>query len=86
MIEIGIAMGAESMTVGGNLLKAPFSHDIVSRGGDAVDCMQPMGQTSENVASEYSITASPKIVSPLRARGAPYTPKRQAGSGMRLCP
>ncbi|CEJ86189.1 hypothetical protein VHEMI04033 [[Torrubiella] hemipterigena] len=56
VIEIGIAMGAESMTVGGDLLKQPFSVDILgSNNANAVDCMQPMGQTSENVASDFGI-------------------------------
>lgn len=56
-IEIGLAVGAESMTVGGDRLKRPFVDDILQAGPkDAVDCMQPMGQTSENVAAQFSIS------------------------------
>lgn len=56
VIEIGLAIGAESMTVGGDVLKRPISADIVNRSQDAADCMQPMGQTSENVCDEFGIS------------------------------
>lgn len=55
-IEIGLAVGAESMTVGGDRLKRPFVDDVLQGPQDAVDCMQPMGQTSENVAAQFSIS------------------------------
>lgn len=53
-IEIGVAIGAESMSEGGDRLEKPF-HDSVLQNQDAKDCMQPMGQTSENVARDFDI-------------------------------
>ena len=54
-IECGIAMGAESMSQGGDRLEKPF-HDEIIKNQDACDCMQPMGQTSENVGNEFDIS------------------------------
>ncbi|KAF2193188.1 thiolase [Zopfia rhizophila CBS 207.26] len=54
-IEVGIAMGAESMTVGGDRLERPFFDEILET-QEGRDCMQPMGQTSENVGNEFNIT------------------------------
>ncbi|KAF2870533.1 3-ketoacyl-CoA thiolase-like protein [Massariosphaeria phaeospora] len=53
-IEIGLAVGAESMTVGGDRLERPFVDEILEH-PEANDCMQPMGQTSENVANAFNI-------------------------------
>jgi acetyl-CoA acyltransferase 1 len=55
-IEIGVAVGAESMTTGGDRLTRPFVDEIVNADQDAKDCLQPMGQTSENVAKDFNIT------------------------------
>lgn len=55
-IDVGLAIGAESMTMGGDRLTRPFVDDIINGSQDAADCMQPMGQTSENVASDFDIT------------------------------
>jgi acetyl-CoA acyltransferase 1 len=55
-IEIGIAMGAEHMTTGGDRLTRPFVDEIVNANQDAADCLQPMGQTSENVGKDFNIT------------------------------
>ncbi|TGO86599.1 hypothetical protein BPOR_0291g00180 [Botrytis porri] len=54
-IDIGIAMGAEMMSVGGDQLEGVFHPDIL-KCQDAADCMQPMGQTSENVGKDFNIT------------------------------
>ena len=54
-IEIGLAIGAESMTEGGDRLEKPF-HEEILQNQDAHDCMQPMGQTSENVGKDFNIT------------------------------
>lgn len=54
-IEIGIAMGAEMMSVGGDKLEGAF-HPEVLKCQEAADCMQPMGQTSENVGKDFNIT------------------------------
>ena len=54
-IEVGLAIGAESMTEGGDRLEKPFHEEII-RNHDANDCMQPMGQTSENVGRDFNIT------------------------------
>jgi acetyl-CoA acyltransferase 1 len=54
-IECGVAMGAESMSAGGDRLDKPFHEDIL-KNQDACDCMQPMGQTSENVGRDFDIS------------------------------
>ena len=54
-IEVGVAVGAESMSAGGDRLAAPF-HDEIIKNQDAADCMQPMGQTSENVGRDFEIS------------------------------
>ncbi len=54
-IEIGLAIGAESMSEGGDRLAKPF-HPEILKNQDAADCMQPMGQTSENVAKDFDIS------------------------------
>ncbi|KAF2837204.1 thiolase [Patellaria atrata CBS 101060] len=53
-IDCGVAIGAESMTVGGDRLERPFVDEILAT-PDGNDCMQPMGQTSENVAKDFNI-------------------------------
>ncbi|EOD49848.1 putative 3-ketoacyl- thiolase 1 [Neofusicoccum parvum] len=53
-IEVGLAMGAESMTAGGDRLERPFFDEILEN-QEASDCMQPMGQTSENVGKDFNI-------------------------------
>lgn len=55
-IEIGLAVGAESMTDGGDRLTRPFVDEILEANQDARDCLQPMGQTSENVGADFNIT------------------------------
>jgi len=54
-IEVGVAVGAESMSAGGDRLEKPF-HPEILKVPDANDCMQPMIQTSENVGSDFNIT------------------------------
>ena len=54
-IECGLAIGAESMTAGGDRLAKPF-HEEILKVPDAKDCMQPMGQTSENVGNDFDIS------------------------------
>jgi acetyl-CoA acyltransferase 1 len=54
-IECGVAIGAESMTAGGDQLEKPF-HEEILRVQEAADCMQPMIQTSENVGNDFGIT------------------------------
>ena len=55
-INCGLAVGAESMTQGGDRLARPFVDEILESNQDARDCMQPMGQTSENVGKDFNIT------------------------------
>ena len=55
-IDIGLALGAESMTTGGDALTRPFVDDIINGSQDAADCLQPMGQTSENVGADFDIS------------------------------
>jgi acetyl-CoA acyltransferase 1 len=54
-ISCGIAIGAESMSTSGDRLSRPFDPEIL-KNQDALDCMQPMGQTSENVGKDFNIT------------------------------
>ncbi|KAL0571168.1 3-ketoacyl-CoA thiolase with broad chain length specificity [Marasmius crinis-equi] len=55
-IDIGIGAGVESMTFGyGPSAQADGYSDEVLKNQEAEDCQLPMGITSENVASEYSI-------------------------------
>lgn len=54
-IDIGLALGAESMTQGGDRLERPFVDEILEI-QEARDCMQPMGQTSENIGKDFNIT------------------------------
>lgn len=55
-IAVGIAMGAETMSVGGDRLEEPFDADVIRRSKEAEDCMMPMGWTSENVSRDFNIT------------------------------
>ena len=54
-IEVGVAIGAESMSEGGDRLEKPF-HPEILKNQDAADCMQPMIQTSENVGNDFNIS------------------------------
>lgn len=54
-IEIGIAMGAESMSKGPSRDVGEFA-PYITQNQDAADCAMPMGQTSENVASDFGIS------------------------------
>jgi len=55
-IEVGIALGVESMSAGGDALEAPFDAEVTKHSQEATDCMQPMGWTSENVSRDFGIT------------------------------
>ncbi|KAI1497761.1 3-ketoacyl-CoA thiolase-like protein [Biscogniauxia marginata] len=54
-IEIGIAAGSESMTIGGDSLENPFDEEVTKHSQEAVDCMMAMGWTSENVARDFGL-------------------------------
>ncbi|KAK3176577.1 hypothetical protein OEA41_007900 [Lepraria neglecta] len=54
-IDIGVAIGAESMSEGGDRLDKPF-HEEILKDPNANDCNQPMGQTSENVGKDFDIS------------------------------
>ena len=53
-IDVGVAVGAELMSGNGDRIPKPF-HEEVLRNQEAADCMQPMGQTSENVGADFNI-------------------------------
>ncbi|TKA42428.1 hypothetical protein B0A54_06878 [Friedmanniomyces endolithicus] len=55
-IDIGIAVGAESLSRPNTRLDRPFVDEIMNANQDARDCMQEMGQTSENVAKDFGIS------------------------------
>ena len=52
-IDIGVAIGAESMSEGGSGPKD--FHPAIMTSQEAADCTQPMGQTSENVGRDFNI-------------------------------
>lgn len=54
-IDIGLALGAESMSTPGEGMQA-FSPEVMNSGTEAPDCLQPMGQTSENVGKDFNVT------------------------------
>lgn len=54
-IDVGVAVGAELMSAGGDRLPRPFNEEVL-KNQEAADCMQPMGQTSENVGADFNIT------------------------------
>ncbi|QIX01206.1 hypothetical protein AMS68_006723 [Peltaster fructicola] len=54
-IEIGLALGAESMSAGGDRLTRPF-YDEILENQEAADCLLPMGATSENVGKDFNIS------------------------------
>lgn len=54
-IECGIAIGAESMSTPGEPMQA-FSPEVMESQSEAKDCLQPMGQTSENVGADFNIS------------------------------
>jgi len=53
-IEVGVAIGAESMSTSKDELDG-FSDELIAH-PDAADCLQPMGQTSENVGADFNIS------------------------------
>lgn len=55
-IEVGIAIGAESMSIGGDALEKPFDEAVTAQSQESVDCMEPMGWTSENVSRDFGVT------------------------------
>jgi acetyl-CoA acyltransferase 1 len=54
-ISVGLALGAESMSTPPAGAFRPFTEEIL-KNQEAADCLQPMGQTSENVGSDFNIT------------------------------
>jgi len=44
------------MSIGGDRLEKPFSDLVIGKNQEAADCMQPMGQTSENVGKDFNIS------------------------------
>lgn len=43
-IEVGVAVGAESLSQGNQRLDRPFVDEIMNASDDAKDCMLPMGK------------------------------------------
>ncbi len=56
LIEVGVAVGAETLSFGNVRLDRPFVDEVRNASQSAMDCEQPMGQTSENVGREFNIT------------------------------
>lgn len=54
-IDIGVALGAEIMSGNGDRIPRPFNEEVL-KNQEAADCMQPMGQTSENVGADFNVT------------------------------
>ncbi len=55
-IEVGVALGAESMTVGGDGVEQPFDVEVTKHNQEARDALESMGWTSENVSRDFGIT------------------------------
>ncbi|KAI1775887.1 thiolase [Hypoxylon cercidicola] len=55
-IQVGIAAGAESMTVGGDGIEIPFDEEVLKESQEAADSIEPMGWTSENVAKDFNLS------------------------------
>lgn len=53
-IDVGLALGVESMSAPAARTALEFSQELMQ--GEAKDCLQPMGQTSENVGKDFDIT------------------------------
>lgn len=54
-IEVGLAVGVELMSLSPQT--APqFSDNVMAASQEARDCLQPMGQTSENVGKDFNVT------------------------------
>ncbi|KAL4978386.1 Thiolase, N-terminal domain-containing protein [Aspergillus desertorum] len=60
-IDVGVAVGAEIMSAGGDRLNKPFNEEVL-KNQEAADCMQPMGQTSENVGKDFNISRAQQDV------------------------
>ncbi|KAJ0425918.1 Thiolase, N-terminal domain-containing protein [Aspergillus carlsbadensis] len=60
-IDVGVALGAELMSAGGDRLNKPFNEEVL-KNQEAADCMQPMGQTSENVGADFNISRAQQDV------------------------
>lgn len=54
-ISMGVAIGAELMTAGGDAITDPFDPAVLSKSAEAEDATKPMGWTSENVGRDYAI-------------------------------
>lgn len=54
-IDVGVALGAEIMSANGDRLPRPFNEEVL-KNQESADCMQPMGQTSENVGADFNIS------------------------------
>ncbi|KAL3480275.1 Thiolase, N-terminal domain-containing protein [Aspergillus californicus] len=60
-IDVGVAVGAELMSAAGDRLNKPFNEEVL-KNQEAADCMQPMGQTSENVGADFGISRAQQDV------------------------
>lgn len=60
-IDVGVAVGAEMMSASGDRLNKPFNDEVL-KNQEAADCMQPMGQTSENVGKDFNISRAQQDV------------------------
>ncbi|KAL8859252.1 MAG: hypothetical protein Q9178_004190 [Gyalolechia marmorata] len=54
-IECGVAIGAEMMSAPVGQIAQTF-HEEILKCQEAADCLQPMGQTSENVGKDFNIS------------------------------
>ncbi|KFA60347.1 hypothetical protein S40285_06040 [Stachybotrys chlorohalonatus IBT 40285] len=54
-ISVGIAAGAELMSLGGDRLDEPLDDAVITVSQEAADCMEPMGWTSENVSRDFDV-------------------------------
>ena len=58
VIDVGIAIGAESLSEGNERLSRPFVDEIMDASQDARDCMLPMGKSADSCCYFLSLRAS----------------------------
>lgn len=54
-IDVGLALGSESMSMPAARESLTFVDELMAH-SEAKDCLQPMGQTSENVGADFDVT------------------------------
>jgi acetyl-CoA acetyltransferase len=59
--ELGIAVGAESLSEGNERLSRPFTEELRAASQEVKDAEVPMGNTSENVARDFGVSRQMQV-------------------------